>query len=61
VAALGKECGAPYIDLNKTVDIPSRDFQDRSHLSAPRRVIWHHAPAKKLAPLLRADSGGSSA
>ena len=52
--------GAPYIDLNQTVDIPSRDFQDLSHLIAPGRVIWQHALAKELAPLLRADSGGSS-
>jgi hypothetical protein len=60
VAALGKKYGAPYIDLNKTVDIPSRDFQDLSHLIAPGRVIWQHALAKELAPLLSADSGGSS-
>ena len=54
------EYGVPYIDLNKTVDIPSRDFQDLSHLIAPGRVIWQHALAKELAPLLSADSGGSS-
>jgi hypothetical protein len=60
VAALGAKYGAPYIDLNKTVDIPSRDFQDLSHLIAPGRVIWQHALAKELAPLLNADSGGSS-
>ena len=39
----------PYIDLNQTVDIPSRDFQDLSHLIAPGRVIWQHALAKELA------------
>ena len=60
VSALAREYGAPYIDLNQTVDIPSRDFQDLSHLIAPGRVIWQHALAKELAPLLRADSGGSS-
>ena len=60
VAALAREYGAPYIDLNQTLDIPSRDFQDLSHLIAPGRVIWQHALAKELAPLLRADSGGSS-
>ena len=60
VAALGEKYGAPYIDLNQTVDIPSRDFQDLSHLIAPGRVIWQHALAKELAPLLNADSGGSS-
>ncbi len=60
MTALGKQYGAPYIDLNQTVDIPSRDFQDLSHLIAPGRVIWQHALAKELAPLLSADSGGSS-
>jgi hypothetical protein len=60
VAALGVKYGAPYIDLNQTVDIPSRDFQDLSHLIAPGRVIWQHALAKELAPLLSTDSGGSS-
>jgi lysophospholipase L1-like esterase len=60
VAALGAKYGAPYIDLNETVDIPSRDFQDLSHLIAPGRVIWQHALARELAPLLSKDSGGSS-
>jgi hypothetical protein len=60
VTALAQEYGAPYIDLNQTLDIPSRDFQDLSHLIAPGRVIWQHALAKELAPLLSADSGGSS-
>ena len=60
VTALAGKYGAPYIDLNKTVDIPSRDFQDLSHLIAPGRVIWQHALAKELAPLLSTDSGGSS-
>ena len=60
VSALAREYGAPYIDLNQKVDIPSRDFQDLSHLIAPGRAIWQHALAKELAPLLSADSGGSS-
>jgi hypothetical protein len=60
VTALASKYGAAYIDLNKTVDIPSRDFQDLSHLIAPGRVIWQHALAKELAPLLSTDSGGSS-
>jgi hypothetical protein len=60
VTALAREYGAPYVDLNQVVDIPSRDFQDLSHLIAPGRVIWQHALAKELAPLLSADSGGSS-
>ena len=60
VTALAREYGAPYIDLNQTVDIPSRDFQDLSHLIAPGRVIWQHALAKELVPLLSTDSGGSS-
>jgi hypothetical protein len=61
VAALAREYDAPYIDLNQTVDIPSRHFQDLSHLIAPGRVIWQHALAKELARLIRAeDSGGSS-
>ena len=60
VAALARTYGAPYIDLNQTLDIPSRDFQDLSHLLAPGRVIWQHALAKELAPLLSKDSGGSS-
>ena len=60
VTALASKYGAPYIDLNHAVDIPSRDFQDLSHLIAPGRVIWQHALAKELAPLLSRDSGGSS-
>jgi len=60
VTALAREYGVPYVDLNQVVDIPSRDFQDLSHLIAPGRVIWQHALAKELAPLLSADSGGSS-
>jgi lysophospholipase L1-like esterase len=60
VTALAREYGAPYLDLNQTVDIPSRDFQDLSHLIAPGRAIWQHALAKELAPLLSTDSGGSS-
>jgi hypothetical protein len=60
VTALAREYAVPYVDLNQTVDIPSRDFQDLSHLIAPGRVIWQHALAKELAPLLSADSGGSS-
>jgi hypothetical protein len=60
VGKLAKEYGYPYIDLNEQVDIPSRDFQDLSHLIAPGRVIWQHALARELAPLLNAaDSGGS--
>jgi hypothetical protein len=60
VTALAREYGVPYVDLNQVVDIPSRDFQDLSHLIAPGRVIWQHALAKELALLLNADSGGSS-
>jgi hypothetical protein len=61
VAKLADEYGYPYIDLNEQVDIPSRNFQDLSHLIAPGRVIWQHALAKELARLLNAaDSGGSS-
>ncbi len=60
VRALSEQFGVPYVDLNQTVYIPSRDFQDLSHLIAPGRVIWQHALAKELAPLLSADSGGSS-
>jgi hypothetical protein len=61
VTALAREYDAPYIDLNQSVDIPSRHFQDLSHLIAPGRVIWQHALAKELARLIRAeDSGGSS-
>jgi hypothetical protein len=60
VTKLAAKYGYPYVDLNKTVDIPSRDFQDLSHLIAPGRVIWQHALAKELAQLLNAaDSGGS--
>ena len=46
VRALSETFGVPYVDLNQTVDIPSRDFQDLSHLIAPGRVIWQHALAK---------------
>jgi hypothetical protein len=59
VTRLAEEYGYPYIDLNEQVDIPSRDFQDLSHLIAPGRAIWQHALAQELAPLLAADSGGS--
>ena len=60
VAKLARKYGYPYVDLNRTVDIPSRDFQDLSHLLAPGRVIWQHALAEELTPLLNAaDSGGS--
>ena len=60
VAKLAGKYGYPYVDLNRQVDIPSRDFQDLSHLIAPGRVIWQHALAKELAQLLdAADSGGS--
>jgi hypothetical protein len=60
VAKLAEEYGYPYVDLNRKVDIPSRDFQDLSHLIAPGRVIWQHALAEELAQLLNAaDSGGS--
>ena len=61
VAALARDYDAPYIDLNQTVDIPSRDFQDLSHLIAPGREVWQHALAKELARLIRTEgSGGSS-
>ncbi len=60
VTKLAEKYGYPYVDLNQQVDIPSRDFQDLSHLIAPGRVIWQHALAKELARLLdAADSGGS--
>jgi hypothetical protein len=60
VTKLAEKYDYPYIDLNEKVDIPSRDFQDLSHLIAPGRVIWQHALAEELAPLLNAaDSGGS--
>jgi hypothetical protein len=60
VAKLAEQYGCPYVDLNRTVDIPSRDFQDLSHLIAPGRVIWQHALAGELARLLdAADPGGS--
>ncbi|HQH21647.1 MAG TPA: hypothetical protein PLJ89_06065 [Thermoleophilia bacterium] len=59
VARLAADYGYPYIDLNEIVDIPSRDFQDLTHLIAPGRVVWQRALAKELAPLLSAgDSGG---
>jgi hypothetical protein len=59
VAKLAEEYGYPYVDLNQKVDIPSRDFQDLSHLIAPGRLIWQHALAQELAQLFNAaDSGG---
>jgi hypothetical protein len=60
VARLAEEYGYPYIDLNQTVDIPSRDFQDLSHLIAPGRVVWQHALAKELVRLMRTDDSGGS-
>ncbi len=60
VTKLAEKYDYPYVDLNQTVDIPSRDFQDLSHLIAPGRVIWQHALAEELTRLLNAaDSGGS--
>jgi hypothetical protein len=60
VARLAGKYGYPYLDLNERVDIPSRYFQDLSHLIAPGRIIWQHALAEELAALLNAeDSGGS--
>jgi hypothetical protein len=60
VTKLAEKYGYPYLDLNDKVDIPSRDFQDLSHLIAPGRVIWQHALAEELTRLLSAaDSGGS--
>jgi len=61
VAALARDYDAAYIDLNQTVDIPSRDFQDLSHLLAPGRAVWQHALAEELTRLISTeDSGGSS-
>ena len=61
VTALGAQVRRARTSTStQTVDIPSRDFQDLSHLIEPGRVIWQHALAKELAPLLSADSGGSS-
>jgi lysophospholipase L1-like esterase len=61
VTALAHKYGVPYVDLNQTVAIPSRDFQDLSHLIGPGRAIWQHALAEELAPLIRTeDAGGSS-
>ncbi len=60
VAELAERYGYPYLDLNQSVDIPSRDFQDLSHLIMPGRIVWQRALARELAPLLSAgDSGGS--
>jgi hypothetical protein len=60
VSKLAEKYDYPYLDLNDRVDIPSRDFQDLSHLIAPGRVIWQHALAEELTRLLNAaDSGGS--
>jgi len=59
--ALARKYGVPWVDLNQTLNIPSTDFQDLSHLIAPGRVIWQHALAKQLARLMRSEgSGGSS-
>ncbi len=61
VTALAREYDAPYVDLNERVDIPSRDFQDLSHLIAPGRAIWQRALAEELVRLMdNEDSGGSS-
>ncbi|HTX69191.1 MAG TPA: hypothetical protein VMH50_08590 [Thermoleophilia bacterium] len=60
VKALAAEYGYPYVDLNRQTVIPSKDFQDLSHLIAPGRVVWQHALAQELAQILNAaDSGGS--
>ncbi|HEX5640927.1 MAG TPA: hypothetical protein VFZ86_01165 [Thermoleophilia bacterium] len=61
VAALARDYDADYVDLNQTLDIPSRDFQDLSHLLAPGRAVWQHALARELTRLISTeDSGGSS-
>ena len=59
VTALAREYGYPYVDLNRQTDIPSRDFQDLSHLIAPGRVSVKQAKPNQLAQHLSADSGGS--
>jgi hypothetical protein len=61
VAALARKYGAPYVDLNRSLQIPSADFQDLSHLIGPGRVIWQRALAKVLARVLTSDGsrGGS--
>ncbi len=60
VTALAGKYGVPYIDLNKTVTIPSRDFQDLSHLIAPGRTIWQRALARELASLMSASGTGGT-
>jgi len=55
VAALGREYGAPYVDLNQTVAIPNEYFQDLSHLVAPGRAIWQSALAAALVELMDAE------
>jgi hypothetical protein len=61
VAALARDYDVAYLDLNQAVDIPSRDFQDLSHLLAPGRAVWQHALARELTRLIGTeDSGGSS-
>ena len=55
---LARRYGAPYVDVNSKVTIPSSDFHDLSHLVAPGRVIWQHALAKELARLMTTTGTG---
>lgn len=60
VEALANKYGYPYVDLNRQTDIPSRDFQDLSHLIAPGRAVWQHALGQELARLMNAAGLGGS-
>jgi lysophospholipase L1-like esterase len=61
VAALARDHGVPYIDINQEVAIPNRDFRDLSHLVEPGRVVWQHALAQALVELMaEADPMGGS-
>lgn len=57
VRALAKRYGAPYIDFNDQLDLPSADFYDLSHLVEPGRVVWQRRLASELVRLMKdADS-----
>jgi len=53
VRALAKRYGAPYVDFNDQLDLPSADFYDLSHLVEPGRVVWQRALASELARLMK--------
>ena len=58
---MARRYGAPYLDFNADIAIPSSEFHDLSHLVAPGRVTWQRRLAAELTRLLAdgAQNGSS--